>query len=244
MKIYFLMTLLLSLATSVQAKRVCVCEIGHNSVEEPFYRAGCAAWIAKKVCLRSKIVKMDYGETLSDHLPKLKDGDKLHIGFVGHWSSSYQTERFVQRNILPIFDDVSVKVTYDNTACSPMSEPQNIQDFLSSLELPKGSSLTIKGSQGISLGLWDAVSISKANFYAEASTEFSTPKYPKCKKYEGKKCSGIFQPYTSGYCVDPKEEGRVTLSCEPKRKRSTRRYIPVGRTRYIPIPVSHVWTRR
>ena len=53
----------------------------------------------------------------------------------------------------------------------------------------------------------------KENFYAIASSDFTKPKYPKCKEFREKSCIGLFQKYEQGKCEDRKTGEIKKLTC-------------------------------
>lgn len=192
----------------------CVCEIGTNKNEKVFYRLGCDLWLNKKSCDSRKIIDRKKGMSLSKYLPKLKDRDVLEIGYVGHWYDTWQTIDYVETQILPLAKIKGVYVRYDNTACNPMKDPEAVQDYLMSLNIPQQSEVRVQGNQTISIGMWDELHAGKTSFYAYASTAWVNAKFPPCETLEGKGCSAKFQAGETGRCYNRQIKRLVWLTCQ------------------------------
>lgn len=201
-----------------QAATHCACEVGTNPNEKGFYKMGCDIWLNSKKCTTRKIVDRKPSQLLSQFLPQAKIGDVYELGFVGHWLDFSWTIDYVDQQIVPLVKKKGVDVRYDNTACSPMNDPEAVQDYLMDLSIGKKSKLMIKGSQGISIGMWDFIFFGgHANFYAYASTDWNTPKFLPCESVEGKVCSAKHQAGEKGRCYNKQIKRLVWLYClKPK----------------------------
>lgn len=197
-----------------QSATHCACEVGTNPNEKGFYKMGCNMWLNSKKCTTRKVVDRKPGQKLSQFLPKTKAGDILELSYVGHWLNFSWTIDYVQRQIVPLAKTKGVDIRYDNTACSPMSDPEAAQEYLMDLSIPKQSKIMIKGSQGLSVGMWDSIFWGQANFYAFASTEWNTAKFLPCESIEGEMCSAAFQPGEKGRCYDRDIKRLVWLYCQ------------------------------
>jgi hypothetical protein len=197
----------------------CVCEIGQNQNEKAFYRLGCETWISAKKCNSRKIIDRRLGYNLSSYIPNLKKGDTLELGFVGHWQNSQQTTEYISDQVVELVQKKQIDVNYDNTACSPMNDPEEIQEFLMDLNLPVQNHILVKGSQGISIGMWDVLFIGRANFYAYASSNWTTPKFLPCENIEEKNCSAIYQKGERGRCFDRGQKKLIWLTCRKNNDR-------------------------
>jgi hypothetical protein len=205
---------LMTFSVNAKAKNHCICETGTYKKERPFYRLGCRVWFKGKRCHTKQIVDINFKEgPLTKVTEELEDGDTLKIAFVGHWNSSRETISYLESLVVPIFAEKNIDVIYDNTACSPMSSPADVQNYLMELDLNDQQSLTVLGAQDISVGLWDPVLIGRSNFYAKASTKIESPTYPTCKEFEGKMCIGRFQLGATGECIDDETDELIQLTC-------------------------------
>jgi hypothetical protein len=197
----------------------CVCEIGQNKNEKAFYKLGCNTWLNNRKCDSRRVLDRKNGFSLSAHLQELRQGDVLELGFVGHWLNFYQTINYISDQVVPLVQKRRIDVNYDNTACSPMDDPEGVQEYLMDLKLPAQNHIMIKGSQGISIGMWDVLFIGQANFYAYAHSDWTTPKFLPCKNIEGKVCSASFQKGETGRCYDRLQKKLVWLSCQQPEKK-------------------------
>jgi hypothetical protein len=209
-----------SMSDDVEASRerqrnICICQIDTISREVPFYRAGCGLWLNGQRC--DEQVTISITENLRDHLRPEHRGQKLSLGYVGHWSSSNQTVDFLRKEITPVMNEFDMDVFYENTACNPMDNPELVQDYINSAELPTARRLEVRGAQSISIGMWDPLDLTlRANVPAIASTELQTPAFADCANYEDYRCSNRYQLYERVRCVDTTQARRflVDLRCE------------------------------
>lgn len=216
---FFLCIILCFVSTVSFAKIHCVCDIGKDSFEEPIYKIGCKMWHDRQQQCDTKITKQidSNNKYLIDVLPDIKDGDVIRAGYVGHWVSTSQTLLYVYRHLYPIATTKKVKIVYENTACNPVESPFYLQENLRDLNLLEGSSIMVKGSQALSIGMWDELYLGQANFYAYASTEWVSPGFVLCKKIEHKKCIGNYQENETGLCFDRRTKDTVKLTCREVR---------------------------
>jgi hypothetical protein len=212
-RLYFLFFILI-LTPKVFSATHCACEIGWDKNEKFFYRLGCDMWLGKFKCDSKKVIDRKPGTKLQQYLPKIKSGDTLAIGYVGHWYNTRETLNYVENQLLPIAKTKGVQVLYDNTACNPMQDPEGVQDYLMELNIPQTSLVQVKGNQNISIGMWDDVHVGKTSFYAYASTEWSTAKFPPCNAFEGKVCSAAAQAGERGRCYNKQIKRLVWLTCQ------------------------------
>lgn len=198
------LVILLSLIVSgnVFAKNICVCQTGAEPVSEiKFFKAGCSAWLKVQRCDERKMVSIN--DDLDALLKNSENGGTLKLGYVGHWSSSNQTNHFLKERIIPLSKKKNMNVNIDNSACSAMSDAFIVQDLLTKAkEEGLQTKITFKGNQAISLGLWNWFIGFTYNLPATASTEFQNAKFPKCEEFENKSCSESFQDKENGFCVN------------------------------------------
>lgn len=201
-------------STQVWGATHCACEMGQNKNEKFFYKVGCDMWLQPKKCDTKKVVNRKPGQKLSQFLPAAKSGDVYEVGYVGHWSDSMQTIRYVDTHLVPLAKKKGVSVRYDNTGCSPMVDPELVQDYLMSLDIPMQSQILVKGSQAVTIGMWDELFVRNSDFYSHAHTDWNNPKFLACEAREGKVCSAAHQANEKGRCYDRKIKRLVWLYCQ------------------------------
>ncbi len=211
---FILVALPIFLTTEAFAKTHCVCEIGQVSNQKLAYKAGCKLWFTGKKCNSRTIVDRGQNGSLEAYLPPMQDGDRLRVGYVGHWKNSTGTQNYLSQNILSLVQTHSVEVTYDNTACFPMNNPEMVQSYLNRVLVKPGSSIKVSGSQNRSIGIWDLFFPGPANFNAYASTEWSAPRFWPCSAIENRACYGHIQNGQQGRCVDQSGKYLVWLTCK------------------------------
>lgn len=192
----------------------CACEMGQDKNEKFFYKVGCDMWLQAKKCDTKKVINRQPGQLLSQWLPAPKAGDVYELGYVGHWYNSPETIRYVERHLVPIAKKRGVDVRFDNTGCKPMEDPEAVQDYLRTVDIPVQSQILVKGSQADTIGMWDQFFIRHADFYSHASTEWSNPRFLSCQAHEGKICSAAHQAGEKGRCYDKKIKRLVWLYCQ------------------------------
>ncbi len=170
-------------------------------------------WMAQRSCSTKTVVDRKPHESLASHLPNISKGDQIEVGFVGHWLDYWWTLAYLDKHIVPLAKKNRVSVVYDNTACSVMSNPEHVQGYLLTLDIPKNSQIVVKGSQGLSMGMWDSIFWGTANFYAFASTEWKSPRFLPCDYIEDKICSS-FQGGEKGRCNDSQKKSLEWLYCK------------------------------
>lgn len=208
-----LITLLSSLYFSLPLfASCCICQTDNEIDSEiPFYELGCQIWLTGKFCSFEKMVDID--EDLNNVLPNECDGKKVKIGYVGHWSSSWRSERFIESRIMPLIKERKMSVEIDNTACSATSDTVKLQEFILSLNIPLDQYLKFKGNQVTSTGLWRRATPWKENFYSIADSRYEEAQFPKCSEFEDRTCSAEFQKNESAKCSDDNSGDIRSLQC-------------------------------
>ncbi len=208
-----LMFLVSVVISQANAKSVCLCDIGQVQREKGFYRAGCSLWLNQQKCDSKKTIDREHRYSLARYVTDLKAGDKLIVGYVGHWSNAWETVNFIERELVPLAQKTPIQIIYDNTACRPMNDAESVQETLNQVEIATGSSIYVKGSQTLSVGMWEGFLPGTSNFYAHASTEWSRPRYWDCADIENVACSARFQFGESGLCLDTSSRTLIRLTC-------------------------------
>ncbi|WP_413942902.1 hypothetical protein [Bdellovibrio sp. HCB-162] len=194
-KSFLLLASVLGLSSAASAT-TCLCEIDTTiKAEMKYYRMGCNSWL-NRLIKQNKCDTWDVRE-IGDryaplNLPHMA-GNKLILGYVGHWSSSDQTKNHIDYVLLPAMKSKGISIEYDNTACLATSDSEDLQSYLLKHvkpQLRKNQYMAMKGNQGISIGLWDDVFGPTANFYSYVDTRRTKPVYPTCAEFENKKCLG------------------------------------------------------
>lgn len=191
-------------------------------MEVPLYRAGCKLWLASQACDGKKIISID--DDLDLAIPRISDGKKVKLGYVGHWSSSGESAEFIMRRILPINQKRGISFFIHNTACYSTNRTLILQSFMNVLDVAPGTFITFQGNQATSVGMWEKFIPFKENIYSVVSTNLSRPIFPACEEYEGKRCLGRIQLSEEGICssrVDGKNVNK-TLVCEEVKTRVSR----------------------
>lgn len=213
MKLVLLIFFAIAQSLAAKAETQCVCEIGKD--QKAIYRAGCNIWFSQKQCTIKKTIDRRPGTKLAQYVSKISRGDVLEIGYVGKWSDTQATAQYIEEHILPLIKIKDLRVVYENTGSFALSDPEGLQEeYLNFVKLPTNSKLLVKGSQGVSLGMWDQLFWGSANFYAFASTDWDVARFLDCTSQEGKKCSARFQKGDRGRCHDSKINRKIWLSCQ------------------------------
>lgn len=196
---------------SYAGTKACYCETGNYPSEQVgFFQTGCTLWLnSQKNCSTKATVPQgtDYMQ-----IQTARSTTSLSIGYVGHWSSVYETISYIKTYVLPLMSQKKMSVSIDNTACRSMSNPEAMLDFVKSLKL-SDSSLEVRGNQAISVGKWDIFGKS-LNFTAAVSSKKSEVIYPSCRSYEDSPCLAQFQMGESGKCLNINKKVQTLTCCE------------------------------
>ncbi len=188
---------------------ICICQYPNTDThygqgkkgEIGFYKLGCAYWYqTQKDCRLTETI--DINDSLKPFLDKrIRSDEKIKIGYVGHWSGSYTTLKYLDNEIKPLLDRYRVSIEIDNTACEPLNDPKLVYNHIKKYELQEGTFLRVEGAQGTSIGMWDKLSRNYrfADLLAYADTRETSPGYPDCSKYLNQKCTK-HQANEYGYC--------------------------------------------
>lgn len=167
--------------------KACYCETGSQPAgQRAAFMAGCQLWfLSQPGCAIAETVDQD-----TDFLARgVPSGIKsLSIGYVGHWSGSWQLVSYLRRRIVPLLER-GYSVSLENTACRGMNDPREVARFVASLRLRPGQRLDVKANQAISIGKWDTMLGSTPNFWAKVSSlRPGGVEYPVCSDYLGHPC--------------------------------------------------------
>lgn len=196
------------------AGQSCYCEIGaYPTNQQKFFRTGCSLWLKdQRNCDQKKIVSQDFN--YRSELIANSSISKLRIGYVGHWSGSEETVRYLDFNIIPVIKDFSVSVDIDNTACLAMKDPYYVRDYIWQQRLPANATLTFKGNQVNSVGKWDFILGPSLNLVAQASSNNYQVSFPRCLLFEGRSCLENPQSNNSGLCLDDQKKLKRLTCCQ------------------------------
>lgn len=188
---------------SVMAKTTCICETGLSPyIQTSAFKIGCDLWLGRqKDCSIKKTVEAGY-DYQNELTADKSASTKYKIGYVGHWSSSVYTIRYVNSYFSPLIKNGNT-ILYDNTACGSQSDANLVQSYLKNLKLRKGQQVTVFGNQTTSIGEWGFFVPNSINFWAVASSELQEPIYPSCNEFRGTSCLHWFQKDTYGICTEP-----------------------------------------
>ncbi|MCX7978981.1 MAG: hypothetical protein N2578_08260 [Bdellovibrionaceae bacterium] len=225
----FFLLVVLSVASFAQGT-CCVCEIGLKpAYQRSFFYKGCEMWLKEQKNCSTKEIR-DHQSNGIIPLNHLCHSGKLRLGYVGHWSSWAETHNHVMNAIHPTMDHYNVNVYIDNTACLGLDDPEKLLRYYrmnkdsaeatAALSKKKESSLPfryrgeihIRAHQVRSIGMWDRIFSSSANFDAFVSLNEGVVLYPTCRKFEDKPCEQAFQAGDQGVCIDDSGQKR-TLKC-------------------------------
>lgn len=190
---------------------LCICQTGTEpQIEVGIYKLGCKFWNSIQSC--SKKMTVSFSDSLDNILSENSWARSIRLGYVGHWSSSYETVNFLSREIVPAIRKHDISFSIDNTACSSTDDPYQILGYLKII--PEADRISFSGNQAISTGMWDRLLIGKNNFWAKISGKKLKVTYPSCKEFENKNCFGMFQLHSTGVCKDEESGNHVFLRCE------------------------------
>lgn len=221
--------------TQDETERVCVCEVqakrNSNAKEYPFYRAGCSNWLARQKCSVKKIV--EEGDSIDD---LLVGGEKsaLIMGYVGHWSGSEESIRYLEERIEPIVKKHDVTVYYDNTACSGASDPVAMLNHLSELDPEVGKKIILKANENVSVGEWDGVLKLFVKSNAPVVTCSDAIQVQHCSRYQDKNCSLYLNHNSTMGCLDNGGVFKV-LKCQKRRDNQSIAKVSFGKWRSLDI---------
>jgi hypothetical protein len=179
----------------------CACQTGtYPSNQVAFFSAGCKLWLAgQNDCDQSMTIPQLDGVS---GLPSSCDGKVVKLGYVGHWSSAYQSANFLDVLMYEGVQKRQMSFEVDNTACRGMDKPQEVADRMASAQFPPGKYITYKSNQVISVGMWDGILVGKSNLWAQYDSRTQQTTYPTCKEFESKGCTdlGGVQANETGSC--------------------------------------------
>ncbi len=217
-------------------KKYCYCEIGDEpKSQQGFFEIGCNMWVGQQgVCEVKKIVEQNHDYT-QENIPA---GSQLIVGYVGHWGGGasdyvqkedgtwdFQTYyggagemvHYLSKRIVPAMKKFNISAVVDNTACLAMDNPNKIQDYIHSLNLPRTQLLAVRGNQAISIGKWGDFAPS-ANFWATVSSTSNTVIYPRCKAFEDYNCVQQAQDGQVGTCLDGQGKPAQLKCCKTQSR--------------------------
>lgn len=216
MKQLFIIAFFFGFTLKAQAA-LCLCQYptenskyGSGYKEEvSLYKLGCKFWLlTQKNCHSRKTINIE------DSLQSLakRSNEVIKLGFVGHWSGTIETVKFLDNRIEPLIMQTGVSIEIDNTACSPMENPELVLKTIKNYSL--GSAyLKVKGSQATSIGMWDKLTplLASADVYAVADSRREQVMYPSCSQHINMPCYKD-QTNEKALCIS---NGKLkTISCK------------------------------
>lgn len=201
---------------------ICICETMKQANEEAWYKKGCSLWYERQTDCSQRVDREfgRFGEFKKLEIPDDWKGQKIRLGYVGHWQNSNQTIDYVNSVLVPAMKKTGASLVFDNTACSGLSDAEAVQSHLKNkikTQLSEGQTLTILGHQVTSIGLWDTVLGTSYNLAGQVSSGQERVKYPQCDPFVGKPCldKNSFLPWTqigqAGYCW--KDQDLIQIRC-------------------------------
>lgn len=186
----------------------CVCQYQNNSpIEGAFIRMGCAVWILEQEgCVWSDAVPFLMRDDAMT-LPKRCEGGELKVGYVGHWSGSFQTVNVLQWQTIPTAKKYNVSIRYENTGCDVLDNAEYVQSYLSQY---KDLDIELTGSQVETVGLGDKMLMPQT----KVGTRLDRPQYPACDRIAESSCMSFLNRSEKMKCDD--HGTSRTLSCCPK----------------------------
>ncbi len=202
---------------AAEKRDLCICQTGTSpSNEIKFFKLGCKTWSMTQSCGEKITISLD--DSIEDVLADRPNVKSVKLGYVGHWSSSRETNEFIEEKVLPSVKKYKVYFDIHNSACSAMNDPYDVRTFLKGLG-KDARYIHMYGYQAISTGGWDPILPGKNNFWSAVNGNSLEVQFPNCKEFEKKQCMGMFQSKEEGVCYDQKDEKFVTLKCiETTRK--------------------------
>jgi hypothetical protein len=207
-------------AQAAEKRDLCICQTGTApSNEIKFFKLGCKTWSMTQRCDEKITISLD--DSIEDVLADRPNVKSVKLGYVGHWSSSRETNEFIEEKVLPSIKKYKVHFDIHNSACSAMDDPYRIRSFFKKLG-PEARYLHMYGYQAISTGGWDPILPGKNNFWSAVNGNSLEVQFPSCKEFELKQCMGMFQSKEEGVCYDDKKEKYVTMTCLKNTRKVTR----------------------
>jgi hypothetical protein len=211
---------------AVEKRDLCICQTGTSpSNEIKFFKLGCKTWSMTQRC--DEKITMSLDDSIENVLAQRPGVKSVKLGYVGHWSSSRETNSFIEEKVLPSVKKFGVYFDIHNSACSSMDNPYVVKSFFKKL----GSDaryIHMYGYQAISTGGWDPILPGKNNFWSAVNGNSLEVQFPNCKEYEQKQCMGMFQSEEQGVCYNEKDKKFVALKCL-EMTRKVIRQTPNGR---------------
>jgi hypothetical protein len=179
------------------ARECCICETFKGIAKErPFYELGCNLWLSRQLGCNKKILRQFEGTTDENlvtykplEVPAECEGGRLRLGYVGHWSSTLQSLRYLQNNVIPAMKKYDVDIDIDNTACTSMQVGEVFSKIKNNLGIPRGKTLRFRGNQVTSIGEWQSIDpLVKANVPAVWDSRREGIEYPSCKNFSNQPC--------------------------------------------------------
>jgi len=204
-------SLWLSLANAEAPQKYCFCEIGnYPESQQVFFKVGCDMWLgAQRNCAVQETVPQNHNYSQME-FPR---GSQLVVGYVGHWSSSYEMINYLDQVIVPAMNKHHLSAVVDNTACLGMDHPEAVQHYIRGLNLARDQALDVRGNQTVSVGKWGDF-MPSLNFWAHVSSRRSEVSYPNCKAYEDYPCGEAIQLNQSARCLDKNKEVSQLRCCK------------------------------
>jgi hypothetical protein len=204
---------------AVEKRDLCICQTGTApSNEIKFFKLGCKTWNMTQRC--DEKITMSLDDSIEDVLAQRPGVKSVKLGYVGHWSSSRESNEFIREKVLPSVKKYKVYFDIHNSACSSMDNPYQVKSFFKKLG-PDARYIHMYGYQAISTGGWDPILPGKNNFWSAVNGNSLEVKFPNCKEYEQKQCMGMFQNDEEGVCYNEKDKKFVTLKCLERTRKVT-----------------------
>ncbi len=200
----------------LQADDCCICQTGTEPQSQVvFFQAGCGLWLNGQQGCSSKET-IPFADDLDARIPRSCDRQTVRLGYVGHWSGSYESMDFIYSRLLPINQGRGISFDVRNTACLSVDDPFGLQSFLNDIEVITGTTITWRGNQAISTGMWAPITPERENIPAVASTDESLFSLPACNMFERSLCSG-FQRNQEARCASDDGSTRILSCCNYTR---------------------------
>ncbi len=217
-------------AVANAVKTQCICQTGSEpSSQIPFFYVGCKMWLAEQTNCASKTITSapDTHTAAALQVPQAKSGDTIKIGFVGHWANEY-TAPYLGNSIIPTMQAYDANIYLDNTACQGLQDPWKAEGLSAfSVLFTKNRTITFKGNQAISIGIWNRILPNQAaNFWAVFQLPSGKTILPYCEDFENQGCIGAVQKNQPGDCIERDGSFQILYCCphtkEITDKRGTR----------------------
>ena len=154
-----------------RVKTCCVCMTdAWPQKHVKWYRKGCNMWLGDQKGCNSKAVISKSEHSVSGEFKtatrSCRNG-QIKLGYVGHWGSARQSANFVDNVLVPLRNDLGANISFENTACSGLDDPDFLQQHVEKVSEGSRNHIRIGGNQCISTGMWDGMLPGKHNFRAE-----------------------------------------------------------------------------